>query len=207
MDASVIRRYLQPSPTLRWHPWAPTVAAIAVLGFAFFVGARWGYDAALRTRAFERYLPGFQIRVAYLAQDKSPGQRLVLDASRIDYAVMRYVNTPPESPTIFQRARERLERVVLRGGTAILETKREDLVNLAEFRLRELSPSHSRWQATASYCDDTARWRLGDAQILQHFQDFARAYSVLLNRRIAPEDLAPAVPGWQCAPYKQGGRQ
>jgi hypothetical protein len=204
VDATAFRRYLQPSPTLRWHPWAPLVAGFLILGFAFFIGARWGYDAALRTRSFERYLPGFQMQVAYQAEAKSPGQRLVLDASRMDYAVMRFVDNPPVPLSAFQQWREQVERVTLRGGLARLpEIQKQDMVKLAEFRLRELSPAHARWQATASYCDDTARWRLGEEDVAYRFHDFARAYSQLLQREIGGRDIAPAVPGWKCpAPIK-----
>jgi hypothetical protein len=203
VDGTAFRRYLQPSPTLRWHPWAPLVAGLLMLGFAFFIGARWGYDAALRTRSFERYLPGLQIQVAYQAEAKSPGQRLVLDAARIDYAVMRFVDAPPAAPATLQRWRDQVERLVLRGGQMRYEIKPDDVVKLAEFRLRELSPSHARWQATSSYCDDTAGWRLGEEDVAYRFHDFARAYTTLLGREVRTQDIAPAVAEWKCpAPIK-----
>ena len=45
MDAQVIRRYLQPSPKLRWHPWEPICAGLLLLAFVFWGGAMWGYAA------------------------------------------------------------------------------------------------------------------------------------------------------------------
>ncbi len=48
MDIAVFRRYLQPSPTLRWHPWAPLVFALVLLSFVFYLGTQWGFAAGNR---------------------------------------------------------------------------------------------------------------------------------------------------------------
>jgi hypothetical protein len=204
MNVAVIRRYLQPSPTLRWHPWAPLIAGILLLLFVFYFGARWGYDAARRERAWEAYSPAFTVQMSYLADNKSPGKRLLMDASRIDYAVRRFVDYPARAPNQAQQWRDRIEAFALRNGFTPLPTKREDIVRLAEFRLRELSPSSARWQATSAYCGDTREWRFAEEDVLRYFIDVARAYSTLLGREIRPEDLAPAVSGWKCPANSKG---
>jgi hypothetical protein len=195
VDATTFRRYLQPSPTLRWHPWAPIVAGILLLLFVFYFGERWGWDASQRQYMSLGHVYGGRVYMDYLSDQKWPGQRLVNDAGSIDATVRQFVKRQQHSPTILERARAKLEAFTLNAWSG--SQSKDTVVRMAEFRLRELSPVHPRWQATSAWCERYGH-RLQDVDVLADYAETARDYSTVLGREVRPQELAPAVSGWKC---------
>jgi hypothetical protein len=196
MDATTFRRYLQPSPTLRWHPWAPALVGVLALLFAFYFGARWGKDA--ERREFYSAMDGAyggRVFTDYLSDAKWPGERVMNDALAIDAGVQSFVRRDEHVPAWWEAPRARLEALVLDART--YPQRKAGAVAMAEFRLRELSPANTRWQVTSGYCARRGH-RMSDFNVLGDFRQSAQAYSRLLGREVRPEDLAPAVPNWIC---------
>jgi len=202
MDAEAIRRYLQPSPTLRWHPWAPLVAGILLLAFVFYVGMQWGFSAALRMSSMGFGHRGLEVWSRYDRQNKMPAHAMALEADRIDSDVVSFVegaNQPPPG-TLAQR-RDRLEQLVfLHRALPRLDraAEREATVKMANLRIAELSAANPRWQATSAYCDERPQYGGPALDLVAGYRSTAESYSKLLGRTIRPEDLAPAVPGGKC---------
>jgi hypothetical protein len=202
MNAPLIRRYLQPSPTLRWHPWAPLVAVALLIALTFILGAQWGYAAAKRDPLIsDRY--GY----AFLAQmeltSKFPARELARKAGALDSAVIRYVNAQRETPGAWQRLRSGAESWLFQGGRNSYVLPRQSIVDLAEFRLRELSGSASRWQVTSTYCNEMEYLPLTGMDLRAGWERAANAYTELLGRTISAEQLAPAVPNARCEPSRR----
>ncbi|HEX4332280.1 MAG TPA: hypothetical protein VH040_09085 [Usitatibacter sp.] len=199
MDAAVIRRYLQPSPTLRWHPWAPLVAALLLLAFVFYLGASWGFNAS--SRMFGSGVVEANASDVFFRHDleeKRPAEALRREAGKLDAAVERYARlaTKPRGP--FEKFRNALESRVFLRGMWPLESH-DYAVKLAELRLSEYSATNPRWRATASWCDELHRYARGEHDLLADYTPVAEAYSRVLGRTVRAEELAPAVPGGKCA--------
>lgn len=195
MDATVFRRYLQPSPTLRWHPWAPIVAGALLLLFVFYVGGRWGWDASQRQYMSLGHLYGDRVYMDYLAEEKWPGHRLVNDAGSIDATVQGFLERKERAPSAWERWRAKLEALTFHAGS--YSRSKDAVMRMAEFRLRELSPAHPRWQATSAWCQRFGH-RVYEVDALADYAKTAKDYSTLLGREVRPQELAPAVAGWKC---------
>ena len=195
MDATVLRRYLQPSPTLRWHPWAPLAAGVLLLGFVFYLGALWGWNAYQRQDRANSHGYGYRVFMDYLVESKWPGARLVAEADAVDATVSTMLARIERAPSGMETSRSKLEAAVFHTRHAAYD--RRAVVQLAEFRLRELSPANARWAETATWCDRHAM-PVQDVDALAPYVNAARDYSKVLGREIRPQDLAPAVPGWKC---------
>ncbi len=199
MNAHVIRRYLQPSPTLRWHPWAPLITAGVLVALVFILGAQWGYSAGKReVRKLEQYSYAFMVPMEQ--KPPFPARDMARKAGVIDAAVVKFVGEARERPGTWQGVTGAAERWVFRGGRALYVMPRESIVYLAEYRLRELSGSATAWQVTATYCAESAPVLSG---VDLRNPIAADAYSTLLGRPIAAEQLAPAVPHARCEPPRR----
>jgi len=86
VNVAALRRYLQPSPTLRWHPWAPLAAGILMLLLAVYFSAKWGYASAQREefRGYGSLASAMYMR--FLMNEKSPARALLLEAGPLDGA-------------------------------------------------------------------------------------------------------------------------
>ena len=199
MNATAIRRYLQPSPTLRWHPWAPVIAGFLLLSFLFVLGAQWGYGAAKRDiNRLEKYSYAGLVRVE--TQSRFPARDIVRKAGAIDAAVLKFVHDSEQQPGALERVRSEAERLLFRGGRESYAIPRQAIVDLAEFRLRELSGAAPQWQVTSGYCAEFLPILTG--RDLRNFEA-AEAYTKLLGRPITPEQLAPAVANARCEPSRR----
>ncbi|HUQ28365.1 MAG TPA: hypothetical protein VM051_07215 [Usitatibacter sp.] len=197
VNAQGLRRCLQPSPVLRWHPWAPLVAALLLLGFVFVFGAQWGHSSAMRDRSGAN---SYAFMVVMEHDARYPARKLMRRARAIDEAVVRFVRDSATTPSVWVRVRNQAERWLFRGRAGY-EYPRDSIVSLAEFRLRELSGSAAAWQLTAAYCDEMSAVPLTGMDLLDPAA--ASAYSTLLGRPISPEQLAPAVPNARCEPPRR----
>jgi hypothetical protein len=194
-----LRRYLQPSPTLRWHPWAPIVAGLLLIALAFMLGAQWGHSAAKReVDALGQY--GYAAQVRMEQKSKYPARDAFRKAGAIDAAVAKFVRESREQPGTWQRFRAESERWMFRGGRELFVIPRASIVDLAEFRLRELSGAADAWQVTSSYCREMTPLPTG---FDLRNEVAAEAYSTLLGRRISAEQLAPAVANARCEPSRR----
>jgi hypothetical protein len=198
VNAAVLRRYLQPSPTLRWHPWAPLVAGALLILFVFYFGARWGYASAGRQEARLYSVPASAMYMRFLMSEKTPARAMLFESGPLDGAVHRFVKESEHTPGAFERWRDRAEAYMFRGGRTFGPISRDSVVAIAELRLREFSPASSRWQATASYCNEIHQYGFSEHDLLKEYEGMARDYTRVLGREIHPQDLAPAVPGWKC---------
>jgi hypothetical protein len=200
VSLEAVRRYLQPSQTLRWHPWAPLAAALLLLGFAFFLGARWGYIAGARSQDYQNYLGASAESMRYQMQQAYPARALLYEASVFDAAVHQAVTRPAPSRLVAWNAR--LERLVFLDRPAMPVPPEPVVAHWAEVRLKELSAANPRWQATAAYCDEIMPPATG-LDVTERYVRTATEYSHLLGRDITAQQLAPAVPGGKCAPRKE----
>jgi len=200
MDSAIIRRYLQPSPTLRWHPWAPLVAGALLLLFAFYLGAMWGHSAT--SRLDRRASAGMAESEAYFRHEreaKRPAQELLRQAGMFDAAVARYLAREASPPGVLERLRDRIESVVFFHGVNLQSAQNREYVQaLARFRIAEYSAANPRWTATAGICDELRQPGMAGRDYLQDYKPVAAQYSQLLGRTIRAEDLAPSVPGGKC---------
>jgi hypothetical protein len=195
VNADVIRRYLQPPPTLRWHPWAPLVSGVLLLLFVFYFGASWGWAASQRQFSSLGHVYGDRVYMDYGAEERWPGHRLVNDAGSIDATVQEFLRRQERAPTTWERWRAKLEMFMFHAQS--YSHSKDAVARMAEFRLRELSPSHPRWQATSAWCERFGH-RLYEVDALADYTATAKAYSTLLGREVRPQELAPAVAGWKC---------
>jgi hypothetical protein len=200
MNAPAIRRYLQPSPTLRWHPWAPLIAALIMLGFVFWAGAMWGFAAHQRAMASLNDSQAFADRIQIERETKRPGTAAYWQSRHFDEAVKRWVLESQASPSTWQSARNRFESIVFWKGALReipVDQRRESIRSLAQFRLDHLAGNAPRWLGTATYCEDFPPPLTGE-DLRERYRATAAAYSVALGRSVAPEELAPNVPGLRC---------
>jgi hypothetical protein len=200
MDATAIRRYLQPSPTLRWHPWAPLIAGLLLLGFVFYLGTRWGFNAGSRfTGDLMMGTPASDVLARHHWAETRPAHAMLHEAGKLDAAVRFYDAAARREPGVLERWRDRSESIVFFRGMSIRAPDRQWAVKLAEFRLAEYSPANPRWNATAALCDEMRRYARSERDLLQEYQSTADDYTTLLGRTVRPQDVAPAVPGWKCS--------
>jgi hypothetical protein len=200
MRAASFRRYLQPSPTLRWHPWAPLAVLLLALGFTFWFGVKAGIGFAERRANADAYALGVVEMLTQKDRMNRPGRALVSRAATIDRAVTSFVRSEEQS-----RGFTRLLDSVI-GGSWLSSSRasywrqvRESTVKAAEWRLANFSPAAPAWQKTAAWCDelrDPPLPRQYDVTAAYRFT--AMDYTKLLGRRITPAELAPAVPGGIC---------
>jgi len=196
MDAMSIRRYLQPSPTLRWHPWAPLAVLLALLLLAFYLGTRWGYDASWRIE--KRSSGDMSASEVFYAAERAkvaPALELMRTASKLDGAVGRYLQWESEPPGRLVQWRDTLESMVFFHGMRMPPPNREFTVKLAELRLAQYSAANPRWAATASICEELGRT---NRDFIDEYRTTAARYTRLLGRTIRAQDLAPAVLDGRC---------
>ena len=207
MDAAILRRYLQPSPTLRWHPWAPLAAGVLLLVFAFALGAWWG--ASAERRIFEAAFTGQAGRemIRMELESSRPAAAAVWQAKAFDDVVRNRAERPVDART---RLRDRIDWVFFcltaerarcdirkEGWVGSLPRDDDAIKRIAEYRLRNLSPAAPGWRRTSTYCEETMVPLTG-RDLRDDFARTAAAYSQVLGRRVSPEELAPAVEGWRC---------
>lgn len=197
MNADAIRRYLQPSPTLRWHPWAPLAAGFLLLAFAFWLGAKWGFAVQGRTIGLMTYSNAWTETLRINEEDNKPARAAYRQAATIDAAIHRWVVETSSPPSAWDGIRDRIEGVVFWSGRVFPRPQQESVRKLAEVRLAHLSGNAPRWQQTTSYCD-AFRPPLSGENIAERFRSTAREYSLVLGRTIPVEQLAPLVPGLRC---------
>ena len=194
-QTSGFRRYLQPAPTLKWHPWAPLLTVALMLLFAFAFGASWGWHASERRWQSMGHTYADRMHLDYLVEEKWPGSKMVSEAQSIDAVVSSFVQRQQTVPTTFERWRAAIEAFYFRAWS--FQRPRNSAVNMAEFRLREFSAAHPRWQQTSSWCERYGR-QLTEVDVRLAYQQAARDYSTLLGREVQASQLAPAVLGGKC---------
>ncbi len=199
MDATVIRRYLQPSPALRWHPWAPLVAGLLLLGFVFYLGARFGFHAGSRFTSDLMMGAGSDVFTRHQMAETRPAQAMLHEAGKLDAAVRFFDVQARREPGLLERWQDRAESIAFFHGRSIRAPDRQWTVKLAEFRLAEYSPANPRWNATATWCDEMRRYARSERDLLREYQSIADDYTKVLGRTVRPQDVAPAVPGWKCS--------
>ena len=200
MHVASFRRYLQPSTTLRWHPWAPLAALLLALGFAFCFGVKAGIGFAERRTDAEEYA----YAVSEMLREKEgvtrPGHAVAARAEAIDRAVRSFVRSEEQS-----RGFTRLLDAAI-GGSWLSSARatywrqaRESIVKAAEWRLANFAPGAPAWQKTAAWCDEVRELPLPrQFDVTAGYRYTAMAYTRLLGREITPAELAPAVPGGTC---------
>ena len=193
MAAQSLRRYLQPAPTLRWHPWAPLAFGLLCLIIVFYLGAQWGYAAAKRAhRAYLFAVPAAREMDALIAE-RWPARALMFEASAFDAAVMSEARRG--SVTRWDSLRDEVEAAIFPDRIRQAVPSRKDIARLAELRLRNWSAASPRWRNTSTYCEEMAGMK---RDLVPYYGPLAAAYSDVLGRAVSAESLAPAVPGWKC---------
>ena len=195
MVAAVLRRYLQPSPTLRWHPWAPLLALVLAFAFVFVVGVRWGYSVGKREVQMGANDYASLVSAENLWTQNRPAMDVMRKAGAIDAAVRRYLVESEAQPTVLQR----IEQVLFYRGANPYLLSKQHVVYLAEFRLKEMGGSAPMWQVTASYCDEIHS-PISGLDLRPGAEEVAKEYSKLLGRRVDAAELAPLVPNMRCEP-------
>jgi hypothetical protein len=197
MNANGIRRYLQPSPTLRWHPWAPLMAGVLLLVFVFWLGAMWGFAAYPRVGDYLVYRDAFNQWLQIRNETAKPATVAYWQARAFDDAIVQSVRESSIPDTAWSDVRRWIEGRVFWNGRSLPKMKKESVRTYAEFRLKHLSGSAPRWQNTATYCEEF-RPPLTGENVLDRYRKVAEAYSVVLNRTVTAQELAPNVPGYRC---------
>ena len=200
MKVASIRRYLQPSATLRWHPWAPLAVLLLALGFAFCFGVKAGVGFAQRRANADAYALGVLEMVTQKDRITRPGKALASRAATIDHAVESFVRSEEQS-----RGFSRVLDAVM-GGSWLSSARasywrqaRESTIEAAEWRLANFAPGSPAWHQTAAYCDELRDLPLPrQYDVAAAYGYAAKAYTKLLGREITPARLAPAVPGGRC---------
>jgi hypothetical protein len=200
MDTALLRRYLRPSPTLRWHPWAPLAAGALLLLLVFYLGAMWGYSATTRIHRMAWVdLAASEVYFQHHRQATSPALGMLHDAGKLDGAVARYVAAEAHLPGRIEQWRRGIESALFFHGMGVPSVpNREYTVKLAEFRLAEYSASNPRWNVTAEICNELRQPGRSGQDYIEYYKPIAARYSQLLGRTVRAEDLAPAVPGGKC---------
>jgi len=200
MRVASFRRYLQPSTTLRWHPWAPLAVLALALGFAFCFGVKAGIGFAERRTDAQAYAYAVSEMLMEKERIAHPGRALVSRADTIDRAVTSFVRSEEQS-----RGFTRLLDAVV-GGSWLSSRRasywhhvRESTVKAAEWRLANFAPGAPAWRKTAAFCDELRDLSVPRPfDVTNGYKHTATAYTKLLGRRITPAELAPAVPGGTC---------
>jgi len=191
--AAVVRRYLQPSPTLRWHPWAPLTVGALVAAFVVACAAWLGFAYGRHVYGMA-FSPGMQVFFAMADEERPAAVTLVQRALRIDREVTAWVEQGRHPGWLERGFRIVDDRYYFRQP---VWTEREDaIVHLARFRLAQLSTDHPRWAQTASWC--AASGAAHGTLLPDTYERTARDYSILLHEDIAASRLMPAIPGGHC---------
>jgi hypothetical protein len=179
---------LQPSPTLRWHPWAPLVAGFLALAFVLFLATRWGYMAGARMADQRGAFAVPVLEWMHLERNETqPGWMTVTSARQLDGLVLRWMRDHEARQSPATRARLAAEEVLFGSrvdGSAVLE---EGARNMAEYRLKALSGAAPLWQRTAAVCKELG----AGIDMRSELDKAAKAYTALLGREITPQQLAP----------------
>jgi len=197
MDVATFRRYLQPSPTLRWHPWAPLVTLALAFAFVFGLGVSLGMKYEQRFERPSRYSGAmFEVMTQQEAQ-KRPTALVIRRAQHIDNAVAQWVYDHEHRRWLDRaidalQARLRPPRV---SRVDIDEALRDSMHRAAEWRLANLSVGAPAWQQTSVYCEE---WKPSFDDVTAIYQRYAEAYTKLLGREVTAMQLAPAVPDGKC---------
>lgn len=195
MDIAVFRRYLEPSPTLRWHPWAPLAFALLSLAFVFYLGAKWGFSAGNRVAGEMMVtMPATDVLVRHEDSKSGPARMMTREARKLDMVVRDFIGEQGNPPGVLDQWRRRLESVMFFHGRSRAPLPREYAVKIAELRMAEFSAANPQWrQFTATGCPANR-----SIDFIEEYRPLAVEYSQLLGRTVRPEDLAPAVPGGKC---------
>lgn len=195
MEIAEFRRYLQPSPSLRWHPWAPRIAAAACALVIFALGVDLGIKIEKRQLRFAQYRPAIfetMIRFEELAR---PTAGLIRRAGMIDDAVRTWVEQESTRGWV-DDALDALDARFSRFGMSRHAMLQSAIVRAAEWRLAHFAGSAPEWQPTSTYCQDYGT--LG-GDVSSRYERPAEAYTRLLGREVRAAQLAPAVPGGKCS--------
>lgn len=203
MNAVAFRRWLQPSETLRWHPWAPLVAAGLAAAFVFAFGAAWGFAAAKRM-AHEQAInvePWTYTRTQVEAM--RPARAAIEAARAFDIAVIHGAREAEAGRSRLHRWRLALEQAVFgeawqdrRNPDRPVELNalfRDNARRAAEYRLANLAGAAPFWKRTATLCEEMA----GNMDLSAQLARTAAAYTSVLGRPVTPEQLAP-LSGARC---------
>ena len=195
MDITLLRRYLQPSPTLRWHPWVPLAFALLALTFAFYLGATWGFSASNRiTGEMMVTMPASDALFRHEDSKSEQARLMTREARKLDVVVHDFIVAQGNPPGVLDQWSDRLESVMFFHGRSRAPLPREYAVKIAELRLAEFSAANPQWrEVTASGCPAHR-----SIDFIGEYRQLAVEYSQLLGRTVRPEDLAPAVPGGKC---------
>ncbi len=205
MNAEAIRRYLQPAATLRWHPWAPLVAAGVLVAFVFAFGAAWGFSVA-RHMSDEQHIYADPWTYTRSQVEAMRPARSALDAARaFDAAVIHGAReAEAQRSSAWHRTRTSIEQAVFGQAWAerpipkrpvdFHEIFGDSPRRAAEYRLANLAGDAPYWKRTARLCDE-----VGPAfDMSGQLATTAAAYSAVLGRPITPEQLAP-LSGARCS--------
>jgi hypothetical protein len=196
MTVATLRRYLQPSPTLRWHPWAPLVTLLLAFAFVFALGIAAGMKYEQRRVRNSQYSPVIFEMLTQLEAHQRPTAIVIRRAQRIDNAVAQLVHED-EHKGVADRVADGIQpyfwpdRVRRVDPDAVLH---DSIRRAAEWRLANLSAGAPAWEQTAAYCNE---WKY-PYNVIDAYERYAKAYSTLLGREITAKQLAPAVPGGVC---------
>jgi hypothetical protein len=195
MTTATLRRWLQPAPSLRWHPGAPIAALVLGLVFTFVAGVRWGQDSHFRQDVEDAMVIGTLAKVRMEALQSGAPNGPIQDARAIDLAVVRWHGMQQPS-SAWLTARDFIEvQTGLRRTSYGRAENAAQIRELAEFRLRMLGGDAPTWAPTAGYCE----WiQLKNLDFIRMETGTARIYSEVLGREIKPQQLVPAVPGGKC---------
>jgi len=204
MHTAVFRRYLQPSRTLRWHPWAPLVAAGILVAFVFAFGASWGFAVAKRM-SNEEWITAYPWTFTRAQIEAMRPARTALDAARaFDAAVIAGARKARDEKALLYRWRVVVEHQIF--DQAWLDRRRNPNRNVdlhamfgdnarraAEYRLDNLAGNAPYWKRTANLCEEmNARYDMSD-----ELSRAAAAYTAVLGRTVTAEQLAP-LSGAKC---------
>jgi hypothetical protein len=197
MDVTTFRRYLQPSPTLRWHPWAPLATLLLAFAFVFGAGVALGMKYQKRHDRPSRYSAAmFEVMTQQEAQVR-PTALVIRRAQHIDNAVAQWVYDNERKGWLDRaidavQARLRPQRV---PAIDMDDALHDSMRRAAQWRLANLSGGAPAWQQTSIYCDE---WKPSFDDVTAIYQRYAEAYTKLLGREVTARQLAPAVPGGKC---------
>jgi hypothetical protein len=188
VNAAVLRRYLQPSATLRWHPWAPLIAALLLVTFIFVFGVRWGYSAGVRFASERAAFSNTAMESVRLHLEVTrPGWMMVATAREFDAIAVAWLRDREERESIARRMQLAAEEFVFDRGRVGGEFRRTRARQLVEYRLDALSGAAPLWQRTATVCREVGK----GLDLRDELIRAARAYTALMGREITPEQLAP----------------
>jgi hypothetical protein len=199
MDVATFRRYLQPSPTLRWHPWAPLAVLLLACGFVFWLGLQLGVLFAERRSSASTYAQGWFEVMLQKEQLERPSAAVVRRAHIIDNAIEAFVRDDQQRGLLIRAIDEAIESTYPRRVADARGSMRNATVRAAEWRLANFTLGAPAWEKTSTYCRDyRSRDYPGHFDVTAAYERSAAAYSTLLGRKVTAAQLAPAIPGGEC---------